>query len=87
MSDTPRTDEHIEKMRDNWWQTDITIPFRKGDFDEMKVMETELAATQILLHESLIREDRFYRELVAAKAEIAVLRFDQEVHQSWFGSK
>ena len=41
---TPRTDSHIEKMRDNWWQTDITIPFRVGDFDEMKEMETELSA-------------------------------------------
>ena len=28
-------------------------------------LERELAATQILLHESLIREDRFYRELAA----------------------
>ena len=32
-------------------------------------LEDELAATQILLHESLIREDRFYRELAAKDTE------------------
>jgi hypothetical protein len=36
-------------------------------------LETELAATQRLLHDSLIREDRFYRELAAAKKKIAYL--------------
>jgi hypothetical protein len=33
--------------------------------DFARQLEHELAATQILLHESLIREDRFYRELTA----------------------
>ena len=36
--------------------------------------ERELAATQRLLHDSLKREDRFYRELAAKDAEIARLR-------------
>jgi len=57
---------------------DFTV-FRKiaGDkiaelIDRAEKAERELAATQHLLHESLQREDRFYRELAAAKAEIAL---------------
>jgi hypothetical protein len=35
----------------------------------IETLRAELAATQILLHDSLTREDRFYRELAAANAE------------------
>ena len=49
MSDapTPRTDAYIEKIRDNWWQTDITIPFSESNFEEMKEMERELLAAKV----------------------------------------
>jgi len=45
---------------------------RKGSSDALHMRDDflkELAATQILLHESLIREDRFYRELAAKDKE------------------
>ena len=73
----------------NEWKNTLNLFGPSPDIvaNEISRLRAELAATKHLLHESLQREDRFYRELVAAKAEIAVLRFDQEVHQSWFGSK
>jgi hypothetical protein len=36
-------------------------------FDHAKTLERELASTQHLLHESLAREDRFYREYAALR--------------------
>jgi uncharacterized coiled-coil protein SlyX len=38
--------------------------------NEISRLRAELAATKHLLHESLQREDRFYRELAAANKEI-----------------
>jgi hypothetical protein len=60
MSDTPRTDafENLGFLDQQmtWWEF-------------ARQLERELAATQILLHESLAREDRFYRELAAKDTE------------------
>jgi hypothetical protein len=67
MSDTPRTDQAT-------YPADCLGRTLVVNRDCAAALERELAATQILLHESLIREDRFYRELAAAKAEIADLR-------------
>jgi hypothetical protein len=58
MSDTPRTDEAT-------YPADClgkTLVVNKACAE---ALETELAATQRLLHDSLKREDRFYRELAA----------------------
>ena len=61
MSDTPRTDAE--------WRHYVREGYRDAGQSFARTLERELAATQHLLHESLAREDRFYRELAAKDKE------------------
>jgi hypothetical protein len=68
MSDTPLTDEQINGKPCTQFGLLAGMSLRNAlvPSEFARQLERELAATQILLHESLIREERFYRELAAA---------------------
>ncbi len=60
MSDTPQTDAF-----ENLGFLDQQMTW----MDFARQLERQVASTQHLLHESLAREDRFYRELAAKDKE------------------
>jgi len=77
MSDTPLTDEQINGKPCTQFGLLAGMSLRNAlvPSDFARTLERELAATKHLLHESLQREDRFYRELVRLR--------EAEICRSW----
>lgn len=42
MSDTPRTNAHVERLRTEWEAAEIGLPFPESDFDLCKGFEREV---------------------------------------------